>query len=116
MPVTPTASVAPTVAGTNTASVLSIQSINPFTAQANTTLNVTIIGTGFQNGAVVSLEGGQGLPQIVTAVQFNNPTTLVATINTQNDTGGPQVWDVRVTNPNNSTAVLQDAFTVTIAP
>lgn len=116
MPVTPTASVAPTVAGTNTASVLSIQSINPFTAQANTTVNVTIIGTGFQNGAVVSLEGGQGLPQIVTAVQFNNPTTLVATINTQNDTGGPQVWDVRVTNPNNSTAVLQDAFTVTIAP
>jgi len=38
-----------------------------------------------------------------------NPTTIIAMINVK---GTPQIWDVRVTNQDNSTAVLLDAFTV----
>jgi hypothetical protein len=93
---------------------LAIQSINPIGAQANTTVVITITGTGFQNGAVVSFEGGQGLSQQVVAVQVVNPNTIMATVNARNDGSfGTQVWDVRVTNPNQATAVLPDAFTVT---
>jgi hypothetical protein len=93
---------------------LAIQSINPIGAQANTTVVVTIIGSGFQSGAIVTFEGGQGMPQEVLAVQVLNPNTITVTLNARNDgTFGTQVWDVRVTNPDQSTTVLLDAFTVT---
>jgi len=80
-------------------------------------VNLTITGSGFVNGSVVTFEGGQGpAPQITTA-QVVNPTTIVITVNTAVDTSfGIQVWDVRVTNPNNSFGLLPDAFTVTAAP
>jgi len=88
---------------------LAIQSINPIGAQANTTINLTITGSGFQNGAVVAFEGGVGTPPEIVTVQVMNPTTIIAMINVK---GTPQIWDVRVTNQDNSTAVLLDAFTV----
>ncbi len=93
---------------------LAIQSINPIGAQANTTVIITITGSGFQNGAIVTFEGVQGLPQEVTAVQVQNSSTILVTVNARNDgSSGTQVWDVRITNPDQSTAVLLDAFTVT---
>jgi hypothetical protein len=81
-------------------------------------VNVTITGANFVNGAVVSFEGGQGTaPQITTPAQVVNPTTIVITVNSAVDTSfGTQVWDVRVTNPNNSSTVLPDSFTVTVTP
>jgi hypothetical protein len=92
---------------------LSILSITPNSAQANTTLVLTITGTGFQEGAMVSFEGGLGLPQQVIEVEVVDAETLLVTVSTQNDgTAGSQVWDVRVTNPDDTTAVLVDAFTV----
>lgn len=95
----------------------SILSITPSTAQFNTSVNLTITGSGFANGAVVAFEGGQGTPPQVTTTQVVNPTTIVITVNTPPDTGsGTQRWDVRVTNPNNSLAFLADAFTVAVAP
>lgn len=96
----------------------SIQNLTPNTAPANTTVNVTVSGANFVNGAVVSFEGGQGTPpQVTTPAQVVNPTTIVITVNTATDTAlGTQAWDVRVTNPNNSTTVLPDAFTVTVTP
>jgi hypothetical protein len=49
--------------------------------------------------------------------QVVNPTTIVITVNTQVDEEfGTQLWDVRVTNPNNSSAVLTDGFTVIVTP
>jgi hypothetical protein len=106
-----TATIAPTPQPT-------IQSITPNTAPPNTTVNVTITGADFVNGAVVSFEGGQGTPpQVTTPAQVVNPTTIVITVNTTVDTSfGTQAWDVRVTNPNNTTTVVPDAFTVTITP
>jgi hypothetical protein len=94
-----------------------ILNLTPNTVQANTTVNVTLTGTGFANGAVIAFEGGQGAPPQVTATQVVNPTTVVITVTTTVDTGfGTQRWDVRVTNPNNSFALLADAFTVAVPP
>jgi hypothetical protein len=108
----------PTATSTvNPSPQVTILSINPISAQANTTVAIIITGTGFQDGAVVAFEGGQGLPQQVVSVQVVDPGTIIVTVNTQNDgTAGPQVWDVRVTNPDTSTAVLADAFTVAPPP
>ena len=126
-PVTPTNTVAvasPTVAtsltATNTVPApaqVTIQSVTPNTAIANTTVVLTVTGTGFQTGAGVSFEGGQGLPQEVVSVQVVNPNTISVTMNARNDGSlGAQVWDIRVTNPDTSSAVLLDAFTVEPAP
>jgi len=127
-PITPTATQAPaTPLSTNTSAAtvvpsstitatptpqLSLQQIVPNSAQANTTLNVTITGTGFLNGAVVTFEGGIGVPSEVVNVQVVNSTTMVLTVNVLSSVSGAQAWDVRVTNPNASTTLLLDAFTV----
>ena len=93
---------------------LAIQSINPIGAQANTTVVLTISGSGFQNGAIVSFEGGQGAAPQVVSTQVQNANTITVTINVTNPgAAGTQVWDVRVTNPDQSTAILIDGFTVT---
>ena len=126
-PVTPTNTVAvasPTVATSPTASntvpapaQVTIQSVTPNTAIADTAVVLTITGTGFQTGAGVSFEGGQGLPQEVVSVQVVNPNTISVTVTARNDGSlGAQVWDIRVTNPDTSSAVLLDAFTVEPAP
>ena len=77
---------------------------------------LTISGSGFQSGTVVSFEGGQGTaPQVVTT-QVQNANTITLTVNVANPgAAGIQVWDVRVTNPDQSTAILINAFTVTPA-
>ena len=77
----------------------------------------TIIGAGFQNGAVVTFEGDEGqAPEAMLAPVVVNSTTITLVINTgSSGASGPQVWDVRVTNPDGSTVVLLDAFTVTPA-
>jgi hypothetical protein len=96
---------------------LQISSITPNTAPANTTLNITITGSGFVNGAVVAFEGGQGPSPQVTETQVLNPTTMVIAVSIPADTSfGTQRWNVRVTNPGDFSTVLPDAFTVTVAP
>jgi len=116
--VTPTLA-SPTITPTATVTAatpvqVTVQSVTPNTAAANTIVVLTITGSGFQNGAVVAFEGGLGLPQEVVAVQVLNPTTLAVTLTARNDGSfGNQVWDIRVTNPDASTAVLLDAFVVT---
>ena len=108
----PTATITVTVAAP-----VAVQSVTPNTAVANTTVVLTVTGSGFQAGAGVSFEGAQGLPQEVVAVQVINPTTLMVTVNARNDGAiGQQVWDIRVTNPDNSSAILADAFTVSPVP
>jgi hypothetical protein len=75
---------------------------------------MTITGSGFAPGATVTFEGGLGLASQVTSVQFVNSSTLIVMVNAQNDGSfGTQVWDVRVTNPNTTTILFPDAFTVT---
>jgi hypothetical protein len=110
---TPTGTMTLVPATVTITSTLSAQTITPFTAEAGTAVNMTITGSGFSPGAVVSFEGGLGVASQVTSVQYVNSTTLVATVNVLGDGSfGTQVWDVRVTNPNSTTILLLDAFTV----
>lgn len=117
-PATPTLTVTllPTETGTLAITAtpqLTIVDIEPNNAAANTTINMTIAGTGFVSGAVVTFEGGQGVASEVTSVQVLNHTTMTAAINVRADASfGAQTWDVRVTNPNGSTTSLVDAFTI----
>ena len=105
----------PTVTITSTSTQLNVLSVTPNTAQANTTLNVTVSGTAFANGATVVFEGAQGTAPQVTGTQVVNANTIVITVNTAVAAGATtQVWDVRVTNPNTTFAVLPDTFTVTV--
>lgn len=92
---------------------LSLADIEPRSATANTTVDMTIAGSGFMNGAIVTFESGQGVASEVTAVQVLNHTTMRVTINVRGDASfGTQVWDVRVINPGGATTILVDAFTV----
>ena len=115
--VTSTVPSLPTITVTPTTPQLSLLSVTPNTAQANTTVNVTLSGTAFANGAIVSFEGGQGTAPQVTGTEVVNANTIVITVNAAVDAGATtQVWDLRVTNPNNTFVVLANAFTVTVAP
>ena len=114
---TVTAPSLPTMTITPTTAQLNILSITPNTAPANTTVNLTVSGTAFANGATVTFEGAQGTAPQVTGTEVINANTIVITVNTAVATGTTtQVWDVRVTNPNSASAVLQNALTVTVAP
>jgi hypothetical protein len=110
--------------GTDTATVtitvtesppeLTVTSITPNTAQAGTTVNVTIGGSGFVAGASVTFESGEGPAPDVSNVVVVDSNTITATVKIKS--GGPpknRVWDVRVTNPDSSSGVLVDGFTVT---
>jgi hypothetical protein len=107
----------PTITITPTTAQLNVLGVTPNTAQANTTVNVTITGTAFANGATVSFEGAQGTAPQVTGIEVVNANTIVIAVNAAVGAGTTtQVWDVRVTNPDNTFAVLPNAFTVTVAP
>ena len=78
-------------------------------------INVTITGSGFQSGATVTLENGAG-PAPAADVTNVSPDGLMIEATITAGSGGPRrprVWDVRVTNPDSSTGVLVDGFTVT---
>ena len=103
----------PTTGNTATLAPIGIQEISPNIAEADTTVSLTISGSGFANGATVAFEGGQGLASEVVAVQVVDPNTIVATVNVKADTAfGTQLWDIRVTNPDGVYSVLVDGFTV----
>ena len=111
----PATATSPATITLNPTPQLNLLTVTPNTAQANTTVNVTLSGTAFANGATVSFEGTQGTAPQVTATQVVNANTIVITVNTAVDAGsGTQPWDVRVTNPNGTFVVSPDLFTVTV--
>ena len=50
--------------------------------------------------------------QEILAVQVIDSTTILVTMTKHSDTSSIQVRDIRVTNPDTSTSLLKDAFTV----
>lgn len=93
----------------------SVIDMTPDTVSTGSSINVTITGTGFVNGATVDLENGSGPSPAVTNVIVVDASTITATITA--GSGGPRrnrFWDVRVTNPDNTTGVLIDGLTVTV--
>ena len=91
-------------------------SITPNTAQAGTSVQVTITGYGFTDGMTVTFEGASGPRPIASNVRLASDTstldmiTATVTLPPPKKHGGRNtVWDVRV----GSGAVLPKAFTVT---
>ena len=75
-------------------------------------MQVTIKGTGFQDGATVSFSGEK---IDVDDVTYNSATQLIAEIMIWPDAPlGPR--DVTVTNPDEEQATLEGAFEVIAAP
>ena len=95
---------------------VTVTSIDPNTMLRGTTIDVTIEGSGFVDGTSVSFENGSGpapTASNVFVVVGSDATRITATVTAKG--GGPnraRVWDVRVTNPDNSSSVLPDGFTV----
>ena len=92
---------------------LVIQSVAPPSVQANSTVTLTLKGSGFEDGASVSFEGVSETPPQVTSVQVVNATTMIVGVTTTDDSVANDVWTLRVTNPDGTTALLLDALTVT---
>lgn len=107
----------PTIAVTATTTPLTITSLAPLSTQSGTLVFMSISGTGFQSGTVVTFElNGVPVQQEALGTQVINDTLIILAFTPQNAGTEAQIWDVRVTNPNLTTFVLPDAFTVTPAP
>ena len=94
---------------------VAVTGIDPNTMPRGTTMEATITGSGFVAGAGVSFENGNGPAPAVSKVDVApDGKSLTATV-TAKSGGSPRnrVWDVRVTNPDSSSGVLVDGFTVT---
>lgn len=91
----------------STTTSVTVTSIDPTTLIKGGITHVTIDGSGFQSGAVVSFENGKGPAPIVTGVKLTGDGTLTADVTTTNGFKGG-TWDIRVTNPDGSTGVLRD--------
>ena len=93
---------------------VTVTKMEPNTMQAGDIITVTITGTNFAPGADVTFENGGGPAPTASIIVFVNANTIRATITAKS--GGPprnRVWDVRLTKPDPSPAVLEAAFTVT---
>ena len=88
-----------------------VGSIVPNSMPRNTTGPVTITGSGFQSGATVTFENGSGRAPAAANIIVVNDTTINATVSVHRK-AKLSAWDVRVTNPDNSTGVLAEGFTV----
>jgi hypothetical protein len=95
---------------------LSVTAISPnVVSQSAGTKPFVITGTAFAAGASVAFVNGTGgkAPRVV-SVTRNSSTQLTATVEIRG--GGPrknQTWDVRVTNPDGTTAVGARLLTIT---
>lgn len=90
---------------------VTVTSITPNQMGVNTTQRVTISGSGFQSGAAVSFEGSRG-PSPSASIVSVSSTQIIADVST-NKGAKTATWDVRVTNPDGSTGVLPQGFTIT---
>lgn len=94
--------------------VLSITGMSPDTIQNGSTMSTTISGTGFENGATIIFSGGNGPTPLASNIVVVDSQTMTATI-TAKDGGPPRnrYWNVTVTNPDGSSAVLENGLMVT---
>lgn len=76
---------------------------------------MTVTGSGFDPGATVTFENGTtGPPPEIADVVVVDAGIVTVTVTTK--TGGPKrdrLWDVRVSNPDGSSGVLEGRLTIT---
>ena len=110
---TTTTSTTTTTTTTPPSGTVVVTSFSPTELSGSGSHPVTITGSGFGDGAVVSFSGGSG-----PAPEAQNPTVNTGSIELDvvvKDGGPPRgrTWDVTVTNPDGSSDTLTDAFTIT---
>jgi hypothetical protein len=91
---------------------LSVNDIDPNWVKAGPNVDVSISGSGFQSGLKVAFENGAG-PAPAASINEVSGSEIKATVTVRS--GGPKtdrVWDVRVTNPDGQSVVLNRGFTV----
>ena len=89
--------------------VLGVASVYPAAGGNAGTVLARVDGSGFETGAVVRLER-DGFPAIVGATEDVRGSRVTAVFDLAGAAPGP--WSVTVENPDSSTAMLADAFTV----
>lgn len=94
-------------------SSMTIASIMPRTVRSAMPGSIVIRGAGFVDGAKVSFEGGEGPPPTATSIRVISPNSMMARVTVAEDVLSiPSVWDVRVTNPDGTSAVLREGLAV----
>ena len=94
--------------------VITITGITPSTISAGESISITITGSGFVTGTDVNFKDGAGPAPAVSNVVLIDSNTITATVSTKS--GGPpknRTWDVQLTNPDGSSALLYGGLIVT---
>lgn len=79
-----------------------------------TTVDVTIGGNAFVSGATLGFAGGDGPAPVVSNLVVIDSYTITARLRIkQRGPNRNRFWDVNVTNPDGSSAVLVGGLTVT---
>ena len=87
--------------------------VTPHGLWAGMQSSLMIRGDGFCEGLSIAFEGPQGLAPTVTSIRVMGSGSLVSRVTTPSELPlGPVTWDVRITNPDGSSGVLHQAFTV----
>lgn len=95
----------------NAPSTVTVTGITPNIIKSGATTPVVVTGTGFVSGAKVTFENGQGPVPTMTITSVSS-TQIQGSV-TAKSVPRNRTWDVRVTNPNGSTAVLARGLTIT---
>jgi len=96
-----------------TPSEVIVSHVSPRSLWAGRPGTLMIRGDGFMEGLTVTFEGGAGPAPTVTSVRVLGAGSLVSRVTAPNGPlATPQVWDVRITNPDGSSGVLKEALTV----
>ncbi|MHC4470044.1 MAG: Ig-like domain-containing protein [Planctomycetota bacterium] len=97
----------------NTAPPFTVASINPNTMNAGSSVNVTVLGTGFVAGSTLTFENGTGGTPTASNVVVMSATTITARVSVSNSgPRGTRTWDVVVKKPTGQTARLVGGFKV----
>ncbi len=92
-----------------------LTSITPDTGDDSGTVSITdLIGTGFQSGASVKLRKAGQQDIVAGNVVVVSSTKITCTFDLTGRMAG--LWNVMVTNPDNQSATLENAFTVVAVP
>ena len=106
---------APQTVTVTAAAETTVSAISPSSVVAGSTTAMTVTGSGFDPGATVTFENGTtGPPPEIADVVVVDAGIVTVTVTTK--TGGPKrdrLWDVRVSNPDGSSGVLEGRLTIT---
>ena len=97
----------------NPSAGVTVTAVDPSAVPKGTQPAVTVWGSGFVDGATVSFENGSGQIPLVITLQWVSSNQIDLLLNVRpNGPDRDRVWDVRVTNPDGSAAVLVAGFTI----